>query len=395
MSSSIDNTIASDVKLNERKDWPTWYTVLQLHCVTRGIWDYVNPDAQEAPDFNRIPIAPNAQRMIDAINIERRTARAEWRAAQSTINASSTSSTPGTQTSIEVGLSSIQRQLVALGPEPTSSLATITDVKDDFNLLASDHSVRIKERIEINSKQQQIMNFVQKTVSKNLLLPLTTRLLATQEATIQKIVQALRDHLAPTETSTITTVRKEYKLVLNKAYSGRINQQAWYWEWQTALVKAQLYNIPEIQGQIAIVDFLQAIREKYSPDWATRKLENLLENEESGVISANIETMGRLFHAVSQESTLRSGGGKPSINAVFGNRLEDHQGTTYDRDQGHNCPCYKERKHYWKPTECSRLQLAITGTCDRELQDISISELNQIKQRASQPKWKWVIDKKS
>ncbi|RYP13484.1 hypothetical protein DL765_006859 [Monosporascus sp. GIB2] len=36
-------------KFSNRETWPDWFTQLRYHARFRGIWQYVNPNAQDAP----------------------------------------------------------------------------------------------------------------------------------------------------------------------------------------------------------------------------------------------------------------------------------------------------------------------------------------------------------
>ena len=37
--------------LRDSSTWPLWYTQLQFHALSKGIWDQINPDAPNAPNY--------------------------------------------------------------------------------------------------------------------------------------------------------------------------------------------------------------------------------------------------------------------------------------------------------------------------------------------------------
>ena len=62
-------------------------------------------------------------------------------------------------------------------------------------------------------------------------------------------------------------MREEYRRVLASARSGSVNPQRWYEDWNKALSRARTYKIPEVEGFLAIKDFLDAISVKLVLVW--------------------------------------------------------------------------------------------------------------------------------
>jgi hypothetical protein len=61
MSLSNDKITESyDVSLRHRSDWPFWFASLKTICKDRGIWKFVDPDAETAdPIMELEPVAPS------------------------------------------------------------------------------------------------------------------------------------------------------------------------------------------------------------------------------------------------------------------------------------------------------------------------------------------------
>jgi hypothetical protein len=57
-------------------------------------------------------------------------------------------------------------------------------------------------------------------------------------------------------------VRQEYCRVLKSAKHGLVSPQRFYEEWYKALSKARIYRLSEIEGFLAVKDFLNSISAK-------------------------------------------------------------------------------------------------------------------------------------
>ena len=58
---------------------------------------------------------------------------------------------------------------------------------------------------------------------------------------------------------------EEYKKVLETSRGGSINPQVWINDWFQALARAQTYRVAEVEGFLAIKDFLQVVAAKILP----------------------------------------------------------------------------------------------------------------------------------
>jgi hypothetical protein len=106
-----------------------------------------------------------------------------------------------------------------------------------------------------------------------------------------------------------------------------------------------------------VKDFLQVISHKLSPAWGERQLALVIESQALGEPIRTLEEYGKIFEALVKES----GRGKPAVFASLGTRS--------DLGIGHTCPCKESRteRHPWAPSDYSLLELAITGSTSREL----------------------------
>lgn len=76
-----------------------------------------------------------------------------------------------------------------------------------------------------------------------------------------------------------TAIRIEYKLSLARATLGIGDSFKWYEERSRAYTRAAPYQIPEVQGTLAVLTFLEAIKSKFLPDFAETQLCELIMNE--------------------------------------------------------------------------------------------------------------------
>ncbi|KAE8862044.1 hypothetical protein PTNB73_01440 [Pyrenophora teres f. teres] len=48
-----DPTLAkASISLTERSQWPAWFIQFKFHALTKGVWDQVDPDGEEALSIN-------------------------------------------------------------------------------------------------------------------------------------------------------------------------------------------------------------------------------------------------------------------------------------------------------------------------------------------------------
>jgi hypothetical protein len=350
----------------------------------------VDPYAADAPNIYAVPPKkpPTAQALMDKLEAQRSLARANWRAAghQDQSAGSSTTATPRSP----VGTPADQR------PEPTAEPATFEDILQEYNAHAADYNTELKDWNVTATRYQQVLDWINKSVSNDLLIPTKILLRSSSEVSIQEIVRDLVKQMQPTDASTLSTIRREYRAVLSRARTGRVNPLSWYQEWRIAFTKATVHKLPDVEGTLAITDFLETVAAKLAPDWASRQLSTVYANEELGADNLTVEEYGRIFSALAHESSLRSNSGTaPSFFATFGERSDDQ--TPSSSRSANSCPCLKRgATHTWEPISCARLEFAITGSTNRTFRnEMGPQEVSETRQRIVLPKWKWIVDKKN
>ncbi|RYP45235.1 hypothetical protein DL768_008398 [Monosporascus sp. mg162] len=236
-------------KLSNRDTWPDWYTQLRYHARFRGIWKYVDPNAQDAPHLSsELPSEPPTEDSGESAPAE---------------------SSKGTSTA-----------------KATQPAATQGNRKE----------LGIKEWAVLSSRYTALWNWINATVDSELLsscLRELDLLHPDDEPSIQRIVRLLKERIAPTDESTANTVRIEYIAALNQATVGHLKPSQWYPRWYDAYVRARAHNIPEVQGRLAVQQFLIAISKRLDPTWALRELSELARAEALGTPTTTLEQYGK------------------------------------------------------------------------------------------------------
>ncbi|PMD12775.1 hypothetical protein NA56DRAFT_712717 [Hyaloscypha hepaticicola] len=210
-----------------------------------------------------------------------------------------------------------------------------------------------------SSRYQNIWDWVYRTVEPAILAPYLELLVSQERLSLQNVIRALRNKFQPSEDNTREQVRKDYKRILYYNKIGSINPKVWINNWYQVLARAQTYYIPEVEGFLAIKDFLQAFT-------------LVVEANALGEPVRILEQYGKIFEALIQE-TVRT---RNVIFVTLGGRSSS--------PSGHYCP-YKEtrtERYSWTPSDCSILELAVKGktakTPDPLLTD---KELKAIRER--------------
>jgi hypothetical protein len=108
----------------------------------------------------------------------------------------------------------------------------------------------------------------------------------------------------------------------------------------------------------------------------------VLEKAELGEPVPDLGTIGRLFAIQANESSKKYG-----VYATLGARSDDN--TSSDK-AGYKCLCLTEsRRHRWSLDTYSFFELAVIRKTDRKLRRmLSKAQLNEMKQRLGQKRWK-------
>ena len=269
MSNSISDLSNTEAKLLSRKDWPEWYTQLAHHCRMNRIWDLINPDGPDAPvEPLRPPPLRSHEDLQQARDIE---LLAEWAQQHKAWDEESES---------VISTEALTAYKEKEPPKPLPS--TYRDVDDQYNKLFKHYTTAAAAAKEHRLTIQPVYKWITDTVNPGLLSTLQTELLAKDKNTVQDLVRALKELLAPNLLTVQTQVLAEYQALIRQAIGGSVNPAKWYLEWFKAYHRALTFNIPEVQGLLATRAFLDAVGVKLRPEWARAKLSEVLEKAELG-----------------------------------------------------------------------------------------------------------------
>jgi hypothetical protein len=201
--SSDDDQSKSKQKLETRQDFQAWYRELMWNAAVRGIWHLVDPYSPDAPNIYTVlpKKPPTAQALMDKLEAQRSLARANWRAAghQDQSAGSSTTATPRTP----IGTPADQQT------EPTAEPATFKDIQNEYDAHVADYNIELEDWNITATRYQQLLEWINESVSNDLLIPTKILLNPFSQISAQEIVRDLVNQMQPTNTSTLSTVRRE------------------------------------------------------------------------------------------------------------------------------------------------------------------------------------------
>ena len=188
------------------------------------------------------------------------------------------------------------------------------------------------------------------------------------------MIRELKKDLCPSDEDWKELVRYKYREVLQRPLTSLSQTpQDWLYDWNHAHANALLLSLPEVEGTLAIKDFLRSAY-KYYGDWALRELDKLSCPGTTATIS--LQDYARWFAEVVQT--------RPRHEGVY---------ATLGSIPTYRCPCRPSGQHRWQPTECNRLQYALQGETTHKLQTKPTSEETQaIKRRLQEDQWKALLD---
>jgi CRISPR/Cas system Type II protein with McrA/HNH and RuvC-like nuclease domain len=112
-----------------------------------------------------------------------------------------------------------------------------------------------------------IYKFINGFMDKAILRPLQTKLLMNNDTTLKGLIRKLKETLSPTREDAVEKARKDYRNHLTNAGRAQ-NPRDWVLQWKTLYLTAKSYQVEEVEGSLAVTDFLVAVRKKMAPDWA-------------------------------------------------------------------------------------------------------------------------------
>ncbi|KAJ4401523.1 hypothetical protein N0V91_007827, partial [Didymella pomorum] len=138
---------------------------------------------------------------------------------------------------------------------------------------------------------QKLWNWVNASVSPTILSPVMVKLVTNKIPTLQSLVKALKEELAPTEASTKNQVRADYRQHLRAAKQGRAAPQDWFQKWSYLYRRAKAYELAEVDGELATQDFLDALSHRIAPEWARTMSQKLIQDTTLGLETFDLEKM--------------------------------------------------------------------------------------------------------
>ncbi|KAE8840578.1 hypothetical protein PTNB85_03977 [Pyrenophora teres f. teres] len=299
-----DPTLAkASISLTERSQWPAWFIQFKFHALTKGVWDQVDPDGEEALSINDgEPDLPSPDESL---------------------------------------------------PEESIAMKYSLELTK-YRALSSEYTATV-------NRLMHLWNWVNQTVDQAILTPIMMTLAENEKSTLQALIIELRNEMAPTDQSTENLVRSQYRAHLQRAKQGRQNAEKWQQEWLHLFSKARAYKLSEVEGTLAIQDYLDAITPKLAPEWGRNMHQTIIQQSVLGQTSEQLtlQQVARVFSALLQEHGLRSATNS-GVFATFGSS-PGPMGPKNSKQSNNKktCPC--GRAHKWSATDCRKLQSALTG----------------------------------
>jgi hypothetical protein len=87
------------------------------------------------------------------------------------------------------------------------------------------------------------------------------------DITLKSLIRKLKKTLSPIREDAVKKARKDYRNHFTNAGRAQ-NSRDWVLQWKTLFLTAKSYQVDEVEGFLAVTDFLVAVRKKVAPDWA-------------------------------------------------------------------------------------------------------------------------------
>ena len=220
------------VILSKSQDWQRWYQLIRTGAVNADIWEYVNPDTTE-------PILPKLTAPI------------------------------------EPTVSSVKAAATSYGDLDENLTLQLRDLKESFKR-------HYKEYREKKAAIAALVKRIQETVDERnhyLLEDLTTP---------HEMLVALKERLSPTQKIRERDVAAAYKKLLKPPRDSDLDD--WLVDWQVTYTRAKALNLPEVHGDRASIDFLNAL-ESIDAHFAEIQLAEVQKCEDSGEACADVPTL--------------------------------------------------------------------------------------------------------
>ena len=344
-----------DIILREPAQWSQWFRKFNRQARALDIFKYVDIET-DGPELTK-PTMPTEASVLDdfhdqAMKIHERTLQA-WEQ-----------------------LPDDQRQ-VQLRPTTPTRQATLDDI--GFKTLAARQN---QHRIELSvyNTERDAYSKLNVWITNNVdhaWLQLTP-----ETGVIRDIVRSLRDKLSLTDEREKERVRQVYKQALKGARRS-VNPEEWFKRWDLARLDGEKQEISEVEGQLAITDFLDATANIF-PGWSERQKTFFNNNQVYGLGSTvTLQQVGQAF--ITEYRTLAikkaSGSAFPAVESPSNSNSSNK----------HDCPCGS--RHPWKSINCDVAWTAVTGQQrPGAKRHVGQKKVDATKANLDDTKWKRLID---
>ncbi|KAI1473389.1 hypothetical protein F4774DRAFT_404657 [Daldinia eschscholtzii] len=189
-------SLAPTVNLNSRQDYPYWISGVKWSACQLGVWNQINPARYD-------PVARAAQAAIEEANggdndgIPSLESIREEEIARRV--AKGTASTATSQSS--------ERDEQVAEPSPEELRQLLDIAQRNAIIIQSKKSANVSAMI-------QISRYIQKTVKPEFLLPIMLDCTSNNLNTVADILYKIKQQFEPTNLSTVTRLREEYRRYL-------------------------------------------------------------------------------------------------------------------------------------------------------------------------------------
>ena len=309
MSARYDEALLPAVKLNSQQRWSEWITLLESYAKIRKLWETIDPYKPSKPDD--LNVLPEPMTLDQA-----------------------------KEDSTKYGITG----------EPT-----FDQLMRIFEAGKTEYASRRLIYTEREKNEQTVRTWIAQTVEPSIYTLVTNELSAKQgDFSIRELLKGIKTQIAPSYSNMVQTTRLFYKETLREASQGNTRPDLWYIKWIKAYHEGSFYNIPEVQGTLAIREFIQAVGTRMAPDWAQTIETDLIRLERKDQEPQSVLEYAAEFNAFMQmrapQQTRK--GAYATLDESSGSQNRPHSASA-------DCPC--GRKHAWKPTECYTVQNAFTG----------------------------------
>ena len=271
------------VILNKPEDWDTWIAFVKIKAANLDIWDQIDPDLFTRPPALIAPVAP-------VLDIGATFDQGQW--------------------NLHLARKDVYKTLKAEYKEQKEAFAAI-------------------------------ISFIHETVSaQNAIL-----IQHVESPHPYDMLRCLKSGIAPTDTGRKLQLRARYEKL--RRGPGNQNIEAWINDYQQMYYEATASNLPEVQGDGAISDFLLAYHTKH-PSFADSEMSYLNRKPGKRTMHQYIDSYrqhARVMTTAEKSHNLHSSGGEHSAFAAGRKTSENAATFRGNKVDGPTCVCGK--KHWY------------------------------------------------